>query len=156
MNSQEHQKRYEKNQQVFERDSRRLKIYRVITVIVLIMFLILNVKLCGTVEGQSVEVKNILNSIASSSWTYPNGGNMYTENGVKSNSDTTEVIYVLLKEDYLEEIYDTIHRIPYPYLETIYGYYVQNWKPYSVIFYDSKWNIIEEPLFIRKRKLFKK
>lgn len=51
---------------------------------------------------------------------------------------------------------DTFHLVPYPSLETTYGYHVQNWKPYSVVFYDSEWNVVEDPLYIKRRKLFKK
>lgn len=157
MNSEQKEKKCLQHEKIFERDSRRLKIYQVFAVLILLSFILYNLKLCGTVEGQSTEVKQILNGITSTSWESPNGGNIFTENGQRVGSDTTPVVFVLVKEDYFEEMSgDTFHLIPYPSLETIYGYHVQNWKPYSVIFYDFQWNVIEdEPLYIRKRKLFK-
>lgn len=73
-------------------------------------------------------------------------------------SDTIEVVYVIIKEDFIERIdaSDNIDTIPFVYLETIYGYHVQNWRPYNVTFYDLDWNIIQDPIHIKKRKLFKK
>lgn len=138
----------------FEKDERMVTIKNILVILSLLAVSILT---CHKVKAQSREVKQILNSIASTSWEYPNGGNLFTENGQRVGSDTTPVVFVLVKEDYFEEMSgDTFHLIPYPSLETIYGYHVQNWKPYSVIFYDFQWNVIEdEPLYIRKRKLFK-
>lgn len=158
MNSEQKEKKYQQQEKIFERDSKRLKIYQVFAALALLSFILYNIKLCGRVEGQSREVKLILNEIASTSWEYPNGGSVYNEDGQRVGSDTTQVIFVLVKEDYFEELHeDTFHLIPYPTVEAIYGYHVQNWKPYSVVFYDFQWNIIEdEPLYIRKRKLFKK
>ena len=138
----------------FEKDERMVTIKNILVILSLLAVSFLT---CHKVKAQSREVKQILNSIASTSWEYPNGGNLFTENGQRVGSDTTPVVFVLVKEDYFEEMSgDTFHLIPYPSLETIYGYHVQNWKPYSVIFYDFQWNVIEdEPLYIRKRKLFK-
>lgn len=127
------------------------------TGLILLAIVLVTVLTCNRLTGQSTEVEQILNGINSTNWEYPNGGNIFTEDGQRG-SDTTPVIFVLVKEDYYEEMNgDTFHLIPYPTVEAIYGYHVQNWKPYKVIFYDFEWNILEEePLYIRKRKLFKK
>lgn len=155
MNSEQKLKETEK---AIKRNSKRLNLFRTLAIIALVAYIIFNYKLCNTIYGQSMEVKQILNDINSTSWEYPNGGNMFTENGQRVGSDTTPVTFVLVKEDYFEELHeDTFELIPYPSVEAIYGYYVQNWKPYSVVFYDFKWNVIEdEPLYIKRRKLFKK
>lgn len=72
-------------------------------------------------------------------------------------SDTTEVIYVVIEEDFYEQVKgNQVDTIYYPALKTFYGYHVQNWKPYNVVFYDLNWNIIQDPIHIKKRKLFKK
>ena len=74
----------------------------------------------------------------------------------KHGSDTTEVIYVVLEEDFYEQVENNqVDTIYYPTLKSFYGYHVQNWKPYSVVFYDLNWNIIHEPIHIKKRKLKK-
>ena len=73
------------------------------------------------------------------------------------NSDTTEVIYVVIEEDFYEQVEgNQVDTIYYPALKSFYGYHVQNWKPYNVVFYDLNWNIIHDPIHIKKRKLFKK
>lgn len=142
----------------FDKDERMVKI----KITLVILFLLgVSIFACHKVKAQSTEVRQILinmDDISSSSWKYPNGGNIFTEDGQRVGSDTTPVIFVLVKESYYEEISgDTFNLISYPTVEAIYGYYIQNWKPYSVIFYDFEWNVIEEePLYIRKRKLFKK
>lgn len=142
----------------FDKDERMV----IIKNILVILFLLgVNIFTCHKIKAQSTEVRQILinmDDISSSSWKYPNGGNIFTEDGQRVGSDTTPVIFVLVKESYYEEMSgDTFHLIPYPSLETIYGYHVQNWKPYSVVFYDIQWNVIEEePLYIKRRKLFKK
>ena len=142
----------------FDKDERMVKIK---TILVILFLLAVSFLTCHKAISQSTEVRQILvnmDDISSSSWKYPNGGNIFTEDGQRVGSDTTPVIFVLVKESYYEEMSgDTFHLIPYPSLETIYGYHVQNWKPYSVVFYDIQWNVIEEePLYIKRRKLFKK
>ena len=74
----------------------------------------------------------------------------------KHGSDTTEVIYVVIEEDFYESVMgNQVDTIYYPALKSFYGYHVQNWKPYNVVFYDLNWNIIHDPIHIKKRKLFK-
>lgn len=77
---------------------------------------------------------------------------------ITKTSDTIEVVYVIIKEDFIERIdaSDNIDTIPFVYLETIYGYHVQDWRTYTMKHFDINWNPIEEPVYIKRRKLFKK
>ena len=105
-------------------------------------------------SAQVTDVKHLFNDLTITSWVYPNGGNMFTEDGQRVGSDTTEVIYVVIEEDFYEQVEgNQVDTIYYPTLKSFYGYHVQNWKPYNVVFYDLNWNVIHDPIHIKKRKL---
>lgn len=140
MTSEEQEKIYQQNQKTFERDQRRFNRFKIIAFVFIMASLF---GLCTTLKGQFVDTKNLFSE--------------FIEPLDDKGSDTTEVIYVVLEEDFYEQLNGTqVDTIYYPLLKSFYGYHVQNWKPYNVVFYDLNWNIIHDPIHIKKRKLFKK
>lgn len=105
-----------------------------LNVLIVCLFLSFNI------YGQFVDTKNLFSG--------------FIEPLDEKGSDTTEVIYVVLEEDFYEQVEaNQVDTIYYPLLKSFYGYHVQNWRPYNVVFYDLNWNIIQDPIHIKKRKL---